>query len=67
MPLLGQHDPRFIVVYPDGKRSERMDKSTAHNYASLFGGLVVCVEFKPTLWERIKDFIFNIFFEKVED
>lgn len=40
-PLLGQKDPRWRVIYPDGKRSERMDKSTAKEYASMFGGKVI--------------------------
>jgi len=46
MSLLGQHDPRFIVIYPDGKKSIRMDKSTAEGYRLMFGGEVVCIESK---------------------
>jgi len=63
MPLLGQQDPRFMVVYPDGKRSERMDESTAKNYVSIFGGLVVCVEHKKTLWEKIREFVLKFLWE----
>jgi hypothetical protein len=46
MPLLGQYDPRYYVRYPDGQRSERVDKHTAINYQSIFGGVVVCAERK---------------------
>lgn len=44
MSLLGQRDPRYRVIYLDGKRSERMDLRTARNYASIFDGRVICVE-----------------------
>jgi len=59
MPLLGQRDPRWIVEYPDGKRSERMDKFTAHSYADMFGGKVICVEKRKGLLEKIRDAIRN--------
>lgn len=60
MPLLGQRDPRWIVEYSDGKRSERMDKSAARNYADLFGGKVICVEKRKGLLEKIRDGIRKI-------
>jgi hypothetical protein len=41
MGLLGQRDPRWYVVYPDGKRSEMMDKHVAKGYADHFGGTVI--------------------------
>ena len=44
MPLLGQRDARFIVRYPDGKKSERMDERTAKEYADMFNGSVECVQ-----------------------
>ena len=52
MPLLGQHDPRYIVIYSDGVNSERMNRSTAISYASIFDGKVKCVE--PKLMDKIR-------------
>lgn len=49
--LLGQGDnPRFRVVYPDGKNSCLMAKETANDYQQLFGGKVVelCQHLMPS-------------------
>jgi len=51
--LLGQRDPRYIVVYLDGGKSGRMDRRTALDYAEIFGGKVECVE--PKLVDKIRD------------
>lgn len=53
MGLLGQRDPRWIVIYPDGRKSERMDKHVAFNYATIFGGKIECVE--PTKFMLFKE------------
>lgn len=42
--LLGQRDPRWRVRYPDGRVSTKMDRSTAYNYAEMFGGEVECID-----------------------
>jgi len=37
--LLGIKGKRkWIVVYPDGEKSEPMDKATAKSYIKIFGG-----------------------------
>ncbi len=54
-PLLGQYDPRYIVDYGDDGKSERMDRGTANDYASMFKGKVVCVE--PRFMDRVRKWI----------
>lgn len=41
MSLLGMKGKKkWIVVYPDGKKSEPMDKATAKSYVTMFGGKI---------------------------
>lgn len=54
-PLLGQRDPRYIVHYSDGQKTERMDRLTAKSYASMFGGEVKCIE--PRFMDHVRSWI----------
>lgn len=55
MTLLGQRDPRYVVHYNDGLKTERMDRLTAKAYASMFGGKVVCIE--PRFMDHVRKWI----------
>lgn len=35
---------RFVVMYPDGRRSQRMWLETAENYQQIFGGTIIFVK-----------------------
>lgn len=55
--LLGQgRNPRYYVLYPDGKRSCRMTKATAQDYQTLYGGEVKKEPSKHS-WQSIKDWL----------
>ena len=42
--LLSEVRPNWIVVYRDGQKSKRMDRSAALGFASVYGGRLVRVE-----------------------